>query len=244
MFPYQHNVLRKWEDTCVKKTEQWTREGTHAQETGSGVTRKTTRREVRRIVRQALVNPTVTRSTIRADVGVAIVPQTISRHLAEANFKSKRPFRALPVTPEHRQLRLQWCPGQFPVECHRLPKGNDIRSTLIVMRGTLTGQCYVDDILRPHLGPFLNGLPGQACSKSCSRLPTSFSNSSPDLTPVEHVWDQLKQHMSSCHSVHDLELAVQDLWAHQTQDNIRCLINSMPDRVEACIAAGGGPTRY
>ncbi|GFU78963.1 hypothetical protein TNCV_308041 [Trichonephila clavipes] len=27
----------------------------------------------------------------------------------EANLKSKRPFRALPLTPEHRQLRLQWC---------------------------------------------------------------------------------------------------------------------------------------
>ncbi|GFS94112.1 transposable element Tcb1 transposase [Trichonephila clavipes] len=36
----------------------------------------------------------------------------------------------------------------------------DSRSTLIVMRGTLTGQRYVDDILRPHVGPFLNGLPG------------------------------------------------------------------------------------
>ncbi|GFU32341.1 HTH_Tnp_Tc3_2 domain-containing protein [Trichonephila clavipes] len=71
-------------------------------------TRKTTRREDRRIVRQALVDPTVTRSTIRADVGVAIVPQTISRHLAEANLKFKRPFRALPLRPEHQQLRLQW----------------------------------------------------------------------------------------------------------------------------------------
>ncbi|GFS97131.1 hypothetical protein TNCV_1920811 [Trichonephila clavipes] len=67
---------------------------------------------------------------------------------------------------------------------------------------------------------------------------------SPDLSPVEHVWDQLKRQMPSCHSVHDLELAVQDLWAHLLQDNIRCLINSMPDRVVACIAAGGGPTRY
>ncbi|GFX22375.1 transposable element Tc1 transposase [Trichonephila clavipes] len=89
--------------------EQWTREGTHAWKTGSGATRKTTRREDRRIVRQALVDPTMTRSTIRADVGIAIVPQIISRHLAEANLKSKRPFRALPLTPEHRQLRLQWC---------------------------------------------------------------------------------------------------------------------------------------
>ncbi|GFX30399.1 transposable element Tcb1 transposase [Trichonephila clavipes] len=91
--------------------EQWTREDTHAQKTGSGATRKTTRREDRRIVRQALVDSTVTRSTIRADVGVAFVPQTISRHLAEANLKCKRPFRAFPLTPEHRQLRLQWCPA-------------------------------------------------------------------------------------------------------------------------------------
>ncbi|GFX61325.1 transposable element Tc1 transposase [Trichonephila clavipes] len=86
--------------------EQWTREGTHARKTGSGATRKTTRREDRRIVKQTLVDPTVTRSTIRVDVGVAIVPQTIYRNLE--NLKSKRPFRALPLTPEHRQLRLQW----------------------------------------------------------------------------------------------------------------------------------------
>ncbi|GFV19081.1 uncharacterized protein TNCV_3223001 [Trichonephila clavipes] len=100
----------------------------------------------------------------------------------------------------------------------------DSRSTLIVMRGTLTGQRYVDDILRPHSLPWLAR--------------------SPDLSPVEHVWDQLKWQMPSCHSVHDLELAVQDLWAHLPQDNIRCVINSMPDRVVAGIAAGGGPTRY
>ncbi|GFT52534.1 transposable element Tcb2 transposase [Trichonephila clavipes] len=77
--------------------------------TESGATRKITRRDDRRIVRQALVDPTVTRSMIRADVGVAIVPQTISRHLAEANLKSKCPSPAFPLTPEHRQLRLQWC---------------------------------------------------------------------------------------------------------------------------------------
>ncbi|GFU16299.1 hypothetical protein TNCV_137721 [Trichonephila clavipes] len=46
---------------------------------------------------------------------------------------------------------------------------------------------------------------------------TSFSDSSmagplPDLSPVS-TWDQLKRQMPSCHSVHDLELAVQDLWS-------------------------------
>ncbi|GFV65171.1 transposable element Tc1 transposase [Trichonephila clavipes] len=211
--------------------EQWTQEGTHTQKTGSGVTRKTTRREDRRIV----------------------------RHIAEANLKSKCPFRALPLTPEHRQLRLQWCQARsmwnvtdwqnavfsdesrffggtddnrvrvcrHPGEQYNSPYtvlrhtartagvmvwwviAYDSRSTLIVMHGTLTGQRYVDNILRPH-----------------------------------HMWDQLKWQMPSCHSVHDLELAVQDLWAHLPRDNIRYLINSMPDRVAACVAAGGGPTRY
>ncbi|GFV76050.1 HTH_Tnp_Tc3_2 domain-containing protein [Trichonephila clavipes] len=108
--------------------EQWTREGTHARKTGSGATRKTTRREDRRIVHQALVDPTVTRSTIRAYAGVAIVPQTISRRLAEAILKSKRPFRALPLTPEHRQLRLQWCQARSMwnvPDCQKYVLGTD-----------------------------------------------------------------------------------------------------------------------
>ncbi|GFW37601.1 transposable element Tc1 transposase [Trichonephila clavipes] len=247
--------------------EQWTREGTHARKTGSGATRKTTRREDRRIVRQALVDPTVTRSTIRADVGVAIVPQTISRHLAEANLKSKRPFRALPLTPEHRQLRLQWCQARsmwnvtdwqnvaFSDESLFVSGKDDnrvrvwrhlaydSRSTLIVMRGTLTGQRYFDDILRPHVGPFLNGLPGAIFQQDNTRPYTArvakdfllhfqtlpWPARSPDLSPVEHVLDKLKRQMPSCHSVHDLELTVEDLWAHLPQDNIRCLINSMPE---------------
>ncbi|GFT79027.1 transposable element Tcb2 transposase [Trichonephila clavipes] len=176
-------------------------------------------------MRQALAHHTVTRSTIPADVGVAIVPQTISRHLAEANFKSKRPFRALPLTPEHRQLRLQWCQARsmwnvtdwqkvvFSDES-RFVLGTDdnrvwvwrrlaydSRSTLIVIRGTLTDQRYVDDILRPHVGPFLNGLPGSIFQQDNApphraRVAEDFLHHfqtlpwpahSPDLSPVEHV---------------------------------------------------------
>ncbi|GFY01643.1 DDE_3 domain-containing protein [Trichonephila clavipes] len=126
------------------------------------------------------------------------------------------------------------------------------------MLGTLTGQRYVDDILRPHVEPFLNGLPEAIFQQDNARPHTArvaqdflrhfqtlpWPSRSPALSSVEHVWDQLKRHMPSCHSVHDLELAVQDVWAHLHQDNIRCLINSMPDQVAACIAAGGGPSPY
>ncbi|GFW68906.1 uncharacterized protein TNCV_2918051 [Trichonephila clavipes] len=103
--------------------EQWTRESTHAPKTESGATRKTTRRGDRRIVRQALVDPTVTRSTIRADVGVAIIPQTISRHLAEANLKSKRPFPCNPFNTRTSATASTVVPSQINVECHRMAKG-------------------------------------------------------------------------------------------------------------------------
>ncbi|GFU90179.1 transposable element Tc3 transposase [Trichonephila clavipes] len=271
--------------------EHRTREGTHARKTGS----------VRPGRPRTLVDPTVTRSTIRADAGVAIVPQTISRHLAEANLKSKRLFRALPLTPEHRELRLHWCqarsmwnvtdwqkvvfsdesrfvlgtddnrvrvwrrPGKQYNSPHTILRHTartasvmvwgviayESRSTLIVMRGILTGQRYVDDILRPHVGPFLNGLPGPIFQQDNARPHTArvaqdflrhFQTlpgpaCSPNLSPVDRVWDQLKRQMPSYHSVHDLDMAVQDLWAHLPQDYIRCLINSMTDRVVACIAA-------
>ncbi|GFW95384.1 transposable element Tcb2 transposase [Trichonephila clavipes] len=248
-------------------SEQWTREGTHARKTGSRKTRKTTGREDRRIVRQALVDPTVSRSTIRTDGGVSIAPQTISRHLAEANLKSKRPFRALPLTPELRQLRLQcgqarsmwnvtdWQKVMFSDESRLVLGTDDNRKR--VWRRPGDSQSYVDDILRPHVGAFLNGLPGaifqrdNACPHT-ARVVQDFLRHfqtlpwparSPDLSPVQHVWNQLKWQMPSCHSVHDLELDVQNLWTYLPQDNIWCLINSMPDRV-ACITAGGGPTRY
>ncbi|GFU94793.1 transposable element Tcb2 transposase [Trichonephila clavipes] len=74
----------------------------------------------------------------------------------------------------------------------------DSRSTLIVMRGTLTGQRYVDDILRPHVGPLVNGLPGAIFQQDNARPHTArvaqdflrhfqtlpLPARSPDLSPV------------------------------------------------------------
>ncbi|GFU82180.1 transposable element Tcb2 transposase [Trichonephila clavipes] len=103
-------------------------------------------------------------------------------------------------------------------------------------------------------GPFLNGLTGVIFQQDNAHSHTARDAQDflrhfqtlprparfPDLSPVLHVWDQLKRiyYRVTLYMI-DLELAVQDLWVHLPQDNIRCLLNSMPD----CVA-GGGPTRY
>ena len=57
---------------------------------------------------------------------------------------------------------------------------------------------------------------------------------SPDLNPIQHLWDELEQRLRarpSCStSVLDLTNAL--------------LVESFPRRVEAIIAAKGGPTSY
>ncbi|GFV13779.1 transposable element Tcb2 transposase [Trichonephila clavipes] len=149
---------------------------------------KTTRREDRRIVRQALVHPTVTSSTIRVDIGVAILPQTISRHLAEAKLKSKRHFRALPLTPEHRHLRLQWCQARsmwnvtdwqnvvFSDESWFV-LGIDDNCVRVRRR---PGAIFQQDNPRPHTArvaqDFLRHFQTLSWSARC-----------PDFSPVEHV---------------------------------------------------------
>ncbi|GFX94172.1 transposable element Tcb2 transposase [Trichonephila clavipes] len=123
------------------------------------------------------------------------------------------------------RVRVWRCPG----ERHNSPH--------TVLRHTAHTAFVMQDNARPHTARV-----AQDFLRHFQTLP--WPPHSPDLSSVEHVGDQLKRQMPSCHSVHDLELAVQYLWAHLPQDNIRCLINSMSDRVAACIAAGGGPTRY
>ncbi|GFU59776.1 transposable element Tcb2 transposase [Trichonephila clavipes] len=114
-------------------------------------------------------------------------------HLAEANLKSKCPFRALPLTPEHRQLRLQWCQARsmwnvtdWPKLCLVMNPGL-FWGQMIIVYGcggallvhfncdawNLNGQRYVDDILRPHVGPFLNDLPGAILQQDNARPHTA-----------------------------------------------------------------------
>ena len=79
---------------------------------------------------------------------------------------------------------------------------------------------------------------------------------SPDLNPIEHVWKLLKAIVHCNHpELYKMTLApeaikdriweaVEEAWYELDESYLECLIKSMPNRVNAVIAAKGGYTRY
>ncbi|GFX94731.1 DDE_3 domain-containing protein [Trichonephila clavipes] len=66
---------------------------------------------------------------------------------------------------------------------------------------------------------------------------------SPDLSPIEHVWT-LGRQLQPSRDTGELTAQMQRLWQDLPQGVISDLIESMPRRISACIAARGGFTTY
>ena len=71
---------------------------------------------------------------------------------------------------------------------------------------------------------------------------------SPDMSPIEHLWDQLGRRIRNLNprslTRHQLIAALHAEWANIPQDSIRRLIRSMRRRCRACVAQHGGHTPY
>ena len=69
---------------------------------------------------------------------------------------------------------------------------------------------------------------------------------SPDLNPIEHVWDILGRRIQHCTpgNLNQLFEILQKEWDAIPQDDLDRLIESMPRRVGVVISKGGSHTRY
>ncbi|UYV71319.1 hypothetical protein LAZ67_8002616 [Cordylochernes scorpioides] len=137
----------------------------------------------------------------------------------------------------------------------------DSRSPLLRIQGTMTAQRYVDDVLRPVTLPYLQRVPNALYQQDNARPHTARISQqalqdvqmlpwppySPDLSPIEHVWDIIGRRLHALpqpRSEDELRQMVEREWRAIPQDAIRTLIDSLPRRVAACIAVRGGPTCY
>ncbi|GFV48874.1 HTH_38 domain-containing protein [Trichonephila clavipes] len=103
--------------------QQWITEGRVYRRGGSGRPRNTNDREDRAIRRVATSAPTTSLASIQRHLPPSRHPvpsrETIRRRLTEVGLRSRRPLRRLPLTPHHRQCRLDFADlGQL--ECDRL----------------------------------------------------------------------------------------------------------------------------
>ena len=71
---------------------------------------------------------------------------------------------------------------------------------------------------------------------------------SPDLNPIEHIWDMLGRRIQAreppVQNIRQLEAALHREWQQLSQQDIRRLTGGMRRRVEAVIQARGDYTRY
>ena len=136
---------------------------------------------------------------------------------------------------------------------------------LIIVEGNLTGQRYIDQILTPVVIPYIGGMgkdsvfmddnarPHRArivdtCLRQHHVTRMDWPACSPDLNPIEHVWDQLgravQQRLNVNSTLVDLRRYMLEEWDRLPIDKLQQLIHGMRRRCDACIAAAGGATRY
>lgn len=160
---------------------------------------------------------------------------------------------------------------------HRVPFGGgsvmfwggiqyDARTELVVVpRPALTAQRYVEDILEEHVVPFApfigenfklmhdNARPHSAVAVHDYLMEVGISSidwppMSPDLNPIEHVWDSVKKRIRSRNNppttLAALTAAAIEEWEIMPQEEIQHLISGMRRRLQEVIRARGGNTRY
>ncbi|GFT86946.1 retrovirus-related Pol polyprotein from transposon 17.6 [Trichonephila clavipes] len=106
--------------TSDVKIAKWITEGRVYRRGGSGRPRNTNDREDRAIRRVATSAPTTSLASIQRHLPPSRHPvpsrETIRRRLTEVGLRSRRPLRRLPLTPHHRQCRLDFADlGQLGV---------------------------------------------------------------------------------------------------------------------------------
>ncbi|GFU88515.1 transposable element Tcb2 transposase [Trichonephila clavipes] len=134
-----------------------------------------------------------------------------------------------------------------------------------VANGTMTGQRYIDEVLLPHVRLFRGAagdkfvfmddnatchrtLAVQDCLDSEGIQRLVWPARSPDLNPIENVWDALGRQVAGRNyppiNKNTLMRALTEEWdklPHQPLDNV---VQSMVRRVECCITLHGGHIPY
>ena len=103
-------------------------------------------------------------------------------------------------------------------------------------------QLYQHDNARPHTARATTAF---LQANNIAVIP--WPSLSPDMAPIEHVWDEIGRQLYRHRRPQTLDHLRRDIteaWDRLPQDFLRTLVNSMQRRCQACLDANGGHTRY
>ncbi|MEW8545001.1 MAG: transposase [Candidatus Thiodiazotropha sp.] len=140
------------------------------------------------------------------------------------------------------------------------------KTDLVFIDGNLNGQRYINEVLTPHVLPFLRQMPvpdpifqDDNARPHRARIVNDFIHRnnvnrmawpavSPDLSCIEHAWDVLGRAVSARldqnSTLQDLRRFLREEWARIPQQTIRRLVYSSKNRVRECRRNNGGYTHY
>ena len=140
--------------------------------------------------------------------------------------------------------------------------------SMIMLDGRMNGEKYMQDVSKTAVLPKLRQLTqehqkyyymhdGAPCHRSKlvknwlqkNRIPMlDWPACSPDLNPIENLWLQLKQAINNrlevAKNAADLQRIIQEEWHRLDRSCVKGLVESMPQRMQACIKVKGGHTRW
>ncbi|GFW68284.1 transposable element Tc1 transposase [Trichonephila clavipes] len=243
--------------------------GTAIRGFSSGRPRGTTPADDRYIVLQARRNRwqtagEIARHTTQA-TGRLISRFTVARRLHGGGLFARRPVRCVPLTPAHRRRRSLWCREQrnwrdnewgrvlFTDESRFSLSSDSHRILIWRERGSRNHPSNIIERDRGAMGlQFLFMDDNAPCHRTVAAEQLLESEDiegmdwparSPDLNPIEHVWDFLGRRLAARTlppvTIRELRLALQDEWAAMPQQLIDTLILSMDRRCETCLAVRG-----
>ncbi|GFX03117.1 transposable element Tcb1 transposase [Trichonephila clavipes] len=97
----------------------------------------------------------------------------------------------------------------------------------------LPGAIFQQDNVRPHTARV-----SQDYLRTVTTLPLPAR--SPDLFPIDRIWDRLERRVGHRMSLNELETRLQQIWNEMSQD----VIQNSTDRIASCIHVRGSSTGY
>ena len=135
----------------------------------------------------------------------------------------------------------------------------------MLIEGNLNGQRYITEILQSQVVPYAGAIGDEFILMDDSARPhrarvvdqflevqgvtrMEWPANSPDLNPIEHLWDQLKRavrrRINQNTTLGAPYQLLQEEWAALPPQRLSDLIDSMPDRCNQVLMNNGGYTSY